>query len=328
MSGAAEAGYEPQMAASPGGLKAFEATLSNCFFPYEIESARGIESFESASATRSIGALKLFRIAVGNAFTGHRLRAGRCGERNSYVLSLVEEGEVHYRGRRAACAGAGDLILMNSDHALDSQRTVAGQTLAVSIPAAMLRVHFSEADDWCLIPLPTHESSPAILRECLKTYWRTQQSATESGYHDLAQAIIHLIGACFRQPLGRVAMDSRSMHAHWLRVCAVVEEHLLDPELSAALVADRLGISKSYLFAVMNAADTTLGRLIREQRLERSAKLLGDPAMRSRSIAELAFAVGFQDPAHFSRRFTEKFGRSPRAFRAGAQAASRNSTSG
>jgi AraC-like DNA-binding protein len=239
-------------------------------------------------------------------------------ERNTYVLSLVEEGVVHYRGRRAASAGAGDLILMNSDHALDSQRTVAGQTIAVSIPAAMLRLHFAEADDWCLVPLPTHEGSPAILRECLMTYWRTQQSPTESGYNDLAQAIIHLIGASFRQPSGRACIDSRSMHAHYLRVCAVVEEHFNNPDLSAALVADRLGISKSYLFAVMNAANTTLGRLIRDQRLEFSARLLRDPSMRSRTVYELAFAAGFQDPAHFCRRFTEKYGRSPRAFRASA----------
>ena len=328
MSITAQPGDEPQMAAIHGGLKGFEAALSRCFFPYEIEDVRGAEHFASAAATRSIGALKMFRIAVGNAFTGHRLRAGRHDERNSYVLSLVEEGVVHYRGRRAAAASAGDLILMNSDHALDSQRTVAGQTIAVSIPAAMLRLHFTEADDWCLIPLPACEGSAAILRDCLMTYWRTPQSPTESGYHDLAQAIIHLIGASFRQPLARTCIDSRSMRAHYLRVCAVVDEQLANTGLCPETVADQLGISKSYLFAVMQSANTTLGRLIRDQRLERTARMLSDPAMRSRPVSELAFAAGFQDAAHFCRRFTEKFGRSPRAFRAAAQNAAGTRTAG
>lgn len=92
---------------------------------------------------------------------------------------------------------------MNSDHALDSQRSIAGQTIAASIPAAMLYLHFTEADNWCLIPPPPREGSAAILRECLMTCWRAPQSPTESGCHDLAQTIIHLIGASFRRPLAR-----------------------------------------------------------------------------------------------------------------------------
>jgi len=40
----------------------------------------------------------------------------------------------------------------------------------------------------------------------------------------------------------------------------------------------------------------------------------------SRPIAEIAFALGFDDPAYFSRFFTRRAGKSPRAFRADAGA--------
>lgn len=102
---------------------------------------------------------------------------------------------------------------MNSDHALDSQRSIAGQTIAASIPAAMLYLHFTEADNWCLIPPPPREGSAAILRECLMTCWRAPQSPTESGCHDLAQTIIHLIGASFRRPLATRIPRGRSARA-------------------------------------------------------------------------------------------------------------------
>ncbi len=92
---------------------------------------------------------------------------------------------------------------MNSDHALDSQRSIAGQTIAASIPAAMLYLHFTEADNWCLIPPPPREGSAAILRECLMTCWRAPQSPTESGCHDLAQTVPP--AARPRVPCGRSA---------------------------------------------------------------------------------------------------------------------------
>ena len=85
-------------------------------------------------------------------------------------------------------------------------------------------------------------------------------------------------------------------------------------------IAAALGISRSYLFMVMNAADTTLGRFVLEQRLQRASQMLGDPGVQCRTISEIAFSLGFQDLSHFSRRFTARFGRSPRAYRAGAQA--------
>jgi AraC-like DNA-binding protein len=310
---------EPALSVIPGGVSGFQSAISESFFPYQIESVRSPEAFESATAVARIGTLRLSRTYVSHSFSGGRLRSNRSNERNAYVLMMVEEGLVQLRSRRAAVANSGDLILLNTDHALESHQEKSGFSLAVSIPAPMLRLHYAEIDDWCLIPLPTSEGSCAILRQCLTTYWRAQPALEAPEYNDLAIAMIHLIGACFRRQAGHAQIDSRSMRTHFLRVRALVEEHLVDPDLSADTVAAQLGISKGYLFMVMNAANTTLGRFILDQRLERSRQVLSDPATKSRTISEIAFSLGFQDLSHFSRRFTEKFGRSPRAYRVGAQ---------
>jgi AraC-like DNA-binding protein len=37
-------------------------------------------------------------------------------------------------------------------------------------------------------------------------------------------------------------------------------------------------------------------------------------------ISEIGFGVGFSSPAHFTARFRERFGMSPRAYRASARA--------
>ncbi len=310
----------PALAAIPGGVSGFQSAISRSFFPYEVHGVRAPEAFESATAVARIGLLSLSRTYVSGSFCGERLRANRGNERNAYVLMLVEEGLVHFRGRRGGVANPGDLVLLNADHPLESQQEVSGYSLAVSIPAATLRLHYAEADDWCLIPLPSTDGSAAILRQCLTTYWHVQPGVGGAECSDLAMAMIHLIGACFRQQAGHAQLHSRSMQTHFLRLRALVDEHLTDPDLSADMVAARLGISKSYLWTIMNGANDTLGRFILNQRLERGRQMLTDPVMRSRTISEIAFSLGFQDLSHFSRRFTEKFGRSPRAYRVAAQA--------
>jgi AraC-like DNA-binding protein len=310
---------EPALAAIPGGITGFQSAISDSYFPYHVSSVRSPEAFESAAAARRIGPLRLSRTYVNNPFTGGRVRATRGNECNAYVLMVVEEGSVHLRGRRSAVANSGDLILLNADHPVETYQEIPGTSLAMSIPAPMLRLRYANADDWCLVPLPTSEGASAVLHDCLTTYWRSQPALGAAEYNDLAVAMIHLIGACFGQRATGRAIDSRSMQNHFSRISAIVDEHLTNPDLSADTVASRLGISKSYLFMVMNAANTTLGRFVREQRLERSRQMLCDPAMKNLTISEIAFSIGFQDLSHFSRRFTEKFGRSPRAYRGSAQ---------
>jgi AraC-like DNA-binding protein len=59
-----------------------------------------------------------------------------------------------------------------------------------------------------------------------------------------------------------------------------------------------------------------LGHTIWAQRLEACRRELGDPQQGHRSISDIAFGWGFNDAAHFSRAFRERFGLSPREWRA------------
>ncbi|MGE3773855.1 MAG: helix-turn-helix domain-containing protein [Gammaproteobacteria bacterium] len=91
------------------------------------------------------------------------------------------------------------------------------------------------------------------------------------------------------------------------------------PELSPDLIARELGLSRSRLFALTRQFGTSVRRLIIDTRLDLSRAALADPAWAHCTVTELAFAFGFQDLAHFSRRFTARFGVSPRASRGGGR---------
>ncbi|WP_087644995.1 AraC-like ligand-binding domain-containing protein [Caballeronia choica] len=102
------------------------------------------------------------------------------------------------------------------------------------------------------------------------------------------------------------------------RIVDFVREHLTDPELSVARIAHGLNCSKRYLHMVFDSEDSTLAKYILQLRLTNICADLGNPALRARSITEVAMKWGFVSPNHFSRTFKEAFGATPREYRAGA----------
>jgi AraC family transcriptional activator of pobA len=80
-----------------------------------------------------------------------------------------------------------------------------------------------------------------------------------------------------------------------------------------ARYADALGVSPTHLSRVSRALTGLPASGVVDQRLMREARRL--LAYTSMSITTVAYALGFDDPAHFSRAFNRLFGCSPRAFR-------------
>lgn len=103
--------------------------------------------------------------------------------------------------------------------------------------------------------------------------------------------------------------------AHLQSVKRYIDEHLADPALSIATICAAERISVRYLHALFEAEGTTVQRYIYGMRLLRCARELENPAMATRAVTEVAFSWGFQNASHFSRRFKEEFGLSPKDFR-------------
>ena len=59
-------------------------------------------------------------------------------------------------------------------------------------------------------------------------------------------------------------------------------------------------------------AGTTYRRIVDEVRFEAACRLLEDPGL---PLAEIASALGYSDPANFTRAFTRWTGTTPRAYR-------------
>jgi AraC family transcriptional activator of tynA and feaB len=104
------------------------------------------------------------------------------------------------------------------------------------------------------------------------------------------------------------------------RIAAYIESHLPETDLGPVKIASAMGISVRHVHRVFSSKGCSVADWIRGRRLRQCQSDLSDPHLRRKSITEIAFFWGFNDSAHFSRSFKEKFGICPRIFRTHAWA--------
>lgn len=299
----------------PDGLASLRSAIAQAYFPYEITELAGSGAIDCGIESKAFGPLQVSHLKSNAAYRGRRRRDPQGGD--TFVLHLMEEGSVVFNQRRTSIkAQAGALVLINPDPMLDTEKLGATQAFALAIPAQLLTMYFPDARNWELSMRGSGLGAAAVLRDLLECTWRQRDMIRAAEAAHMSRAFIQLIGATFGDhDEHRSSCGSRSMQMHYMRIRDFVVQNLEDEDLSADMVADKLGISKSYLFAILKKADTTLGRLILKQRLERCREMFVDQGMSHVSISEIAYSVGFRELPHFSRCFTKHFGESPRAYR-------------
>jgi AraC-like DNA-binding protein len=133
----------------------------------------------------------------------------------------------------------------------------------------------------------------------------------------LSAALIDLLIVALGQRLDRVDAVSGSTRRRALlaSVQAFIDRRLADPRLSPAQIAAAHHISLRLLQKLFEEQGTSVGRWIRECRLERCRRDLLDPAHGDLPVNAIAFSWGFVDATHFSRVFRAAYGHPPGEYR-------------
>jgi len=93
------------------------------------------------------------------------------------------------------------------------------------------------------------------------------------------------------------------------RIAKAVGDHLSDPEFGVEGLCADVGLSRAQLHRKMKELmGVSASDYIRNQRLEQALRLLQQGDV---NVSQVAFAVGFNNQAHFSTVFRKHFGKSP-----------------
>jgi AraC-like DNA-binding protein len=94
-----------------------------------------------------------------------------------------------------------------------------------------------------------------------------------------------------------------------------ISQHLADPDLGAEAIARAMFISVRQVYKLWETEPRSLGQWVLERRLDAARRELTSPRRRNLTIAAIAGRWGFVDATHFSRRFRQAYGMSPREWR-------------
>lgn len=267
-----------------------------------IETTAGkIESLSAVSPKRSADAeTPLVLIVEDNADVRHFLTDSL---KNDYRIEMADNGQT---GIERALSSIPDLIIsdvmMPEKNGFELCRTLKTNTLTSHIPIIILTAKADldarldgldqGADAYIYKPFEPKELHIRIrklleLRQHLQQrfqfpdFWQKQGTSQEEAFLQQAKQII--------------------------------EAHLSDANFGIPQLCRKLGISRPHLHRKLKAlTNQSTSLFIRSIRLQRARHLLQNSDL---NISEIAYEVGFKDPAYFSKCYFEQFSETPSATR-------------
>ncbi len=234
-----------------------------------------------------------------------------------FLVSLQLEGVCSIRqDGREAVLKAGEFALYDTTRPYELRLEQDYQQIVLRVPRRTLVIRLGDGcEALTATAVPARGGAAGMLMQMAHTVASEAREWHPEVASDVADGMISVLSASLRALRGESADTVLAGARHRSRIKAYVLAHLSDPGLRLQTIAAALGLSGGYLHRLFQSEGTTLERWIWARRLECCERLLGDPAAAGRSITEIAFAAGFSDTAHFSRRFRHRNGLAPRDYR-------------
>ncbi|MES2488781.1 MAG: AraC family transcriptional regulator [Pseudomonadota bacterium] len=238
------------------------------------------------------------------------------------TLCFVKRGRVtisHQLGD--TIANTGDFVITKSitPFSVDSQPGEDGvsELLHLTVPMQMLRRVLRD-DVKVGFCVPAGGRKFALAERILSDLFEDQDEIDGQVAEQLVESALSVIVDAIKDH-GTVAPERQGLADKRLQdVLRFIETHLSDSKLSVAYVAEGCGISPRYLSLLLKRQGSPFSMLLWNKRLQMARQWLADSAHGKSTISEIAYRIGFKNPAHFSRIFKREFKVSPRKFRADA----------
>ncbi|WP_306338015.1 helix-turn-helix domain-containing protein [Streptomyces sp. KL118A] len=236
-------------------------------------------------------------------------------------LILARGGPIRLeQGRNIACLGAGDMSLYSTSHPLMCDFLEYGQQTRLTLmrlPRSVLPMADDGVHRLLAASLSARTGAARLLAPYLNGLPEAARSCGPRELDRIGRIGLDLVSTVLAAQLGVPdALPAETRKAVLLaRIDAFIDHHLGDPELRPAAVAAAHHISLRSLHALFRDRPETVAASIRRRRVERCHAELSDPALRHRTVAEIAVRWGFRHPADFSRLFRTVHGVPPSAVR-------------
>lgn len=261
-----------------------------------------------------LGQVRISSVAAVPVIAERRRRTTARGE-DQYLLVILQRSgsSVIRRGDRELVLRAGDLTVYGGDavpytHAFRAEVDID----VVRLPLEYLGLSPADVEAVSAVGLLERTPLARIARNLLADL--AAHPLVPTAEASLAGPVVDILRMALEDATDGATGRPRDHRAD--EIVRFVVAHLGDPDLGAPMIARAHHISERQLYSVLAQADIHLSRFIRRRRLRAARAALSGSSSAEVPIGLLAQRYGFVSASHFSRRFREEFGMSPREWRA------------
>jgi AraC-like DNA-binding protein len=211
---------------------------------------------------------------------------------------------------------AGEYVLLGQRGSTALSAAAGLRLLMLHIPATELRGRLVSVEDHIGGRFCANERMTCLLVDLVKGIAELFADRAPPNPQALATEIVSFVALTLGAEDRGAAIDVRNTRYQLRRrIFDFIEKHLGDQNLSPRKIAESSRISMSYLYSLFNDDETTVGQFVQVKRLQRAYELLVADPKGHRTVAEVAYEVGFKNVSHFSRSFSRHFSIAPRDVR-------------
>src|SRR6202022_102756 len=243
-------------------------------------------------------------------------RIARASE--EYVLLAMGNSGVNgvYQDGREAVVSAAQFVIYDTTRPYELRFDDSFSQTILQMPRKLLQQRIGAFDALTATTFSSDRPLARLAYEFLIGISKTIDQVDPATATRLLDQALDLVAMAFADRMQQRSPDQSSHRSALLyRLKNYILTHLRDPELSMPAAAAGIGISPRYASDLKAGEQTSFRSYVKAQRLERCKRDLADPAHAARHVSDMRFHWGFNDLAHFSRIFKQRFGVSPREWR-------------
>ncbi len=236
---------------------------------------------------------------------------------HDYFLTTLLEGKASIeQAGKVFELEPGDLAMMTGGLPYSIEYLQRSRRLIARIPHEVFRQRMGNIEEKALMGHLPSKGLGRVVNDLLRSVAFEAESLNVTEQYTLTQSLLELTSALARAIIKPEDLKNQPKQTDLLnRIFSYIEEHYMDSDLSPDKIASENGISTRYLHSLFQESGTTVLKWVWEQRLKAARNDLLDPGQSKSRISEIAFRRGFNDSAHFSRSFRNRFGISPTELR-------------
>lgn len=241
----------------------------------------------------------------------------RHSSRDDLVVYLQLRGtSVQVQDGKEICLREGEWTCTDTTRPMSLRLQGDFEQLLVHIPRSVLLPAIGPTERFTSMHLGESNPLGHVVTSFLQSVGGVLDRVSPSVAATLEETAVSLIMTSFAERASiRLDHPSWPKKALHFRAQEFAQRHSRNPNLTPTRLAAELNISLRYLQEIFAETGTSPSDFIWECRLRHAERDLRNPVLAGLNVSDIALRCGFSDTAHFSRRFKERTGLSPRAFR-------------